>query len=202
MIAKTEDVRKAFSNQEGASNNIKNFASSAHIQVPSVSQVVFSSDEKYLIICARQGGGLAVYDVQALQQGNTNPTFQLATDNHGVRALVPNPAEENSHFLAVVLDDGKLMIANLKDQTWVQGGNGPVIKDGQVSTASWSVRGKQLTAGLADGSALQLKPDGQVASTIPRPPQLEGNCYGQCSYLGLLTFPRLNVSSVIFIMVG
>ena len=179
MVAKTDSVRQTFSSEGSAGGNVKPFSPQLNIQVPRVSQVGFSSDEKFLVICADEGGGLAVYNVQALQQGNTNPSFQMGTEGIGIRSLIPNPAEESGHIFALVLADGKLMMANLKDQSWQQGKTGLILRSGGVTGASWSVRGRQLTAGLEDGSAVQCKPDGTVAGTIPKPPQLqEKNVHG------------------------
>lgn len=183
VVAKTESVRQAFSGQAAAENNVKPFSPELQVQVPRVSQVAFSSDEKFLVICADEGGGLAMYEVQSLLQGNTTPAFQMGTEGIGIRALVPNPAEETAHIFALVLEDGKLMMANLKDRSWLQGNSGPVLRSAGVTCGSWSLRGKQLTAGLEDGTAVQLKPDGRVASTVPKPPQLKDpNSHGmQCS---------------------
>lgn len=123
-----------------------------------------------------------MYEVQSLSQGNTNSAYQMGTEGIGIRAMIPNPAAATAHFFALVLEDGKLMIANFKDRAWVQGSSGPVLRNGGVTCAAWSFKGKQLTAGLEDGTAVQMWPDarGEVA-TVPKPPQLnEANSHGMC----------------------
>ena len=159
-------------------NNIKAFTPQATISVPRVSQVAFSADENYLVICAESGGGLAVYDVQAMLQGNKDSAFQLATNGVAVRALAPNPAQESAHFFSIVLVNGQLLLANLKDRQLVNGPNGPILKEG-VSCVSWSARGKQLVAGLGNGTAFQMTPEGVGKAEIPRPPQLQGDQHGK-----------------------
>ena len=123
------------------------------------------------------GGGLAVYDVQSLSNGATEPTFQLATSGETLRSLVPNPMPERAEICTTVTDKGKLMIANLQERTLVNGLNGPVLWT-QVSCAAGSSKGKQLVAGLADGSIVQMTPDGQEKARIPKPPRL-GDYHGE-----------------------
>lgn len=178
VIATTDAVRQAYGADGPAENNIKAFTPQAAISVPRVSQVAFTADETYLVICAESGGGLAVYDVAAILQGNKEPSFQIGTNNTGVRALVPNPAIEFAQYLAIVLTDGSLVIADLKGKQLVNGQAGPKLKDG-VSCVSWSARGKQLVAGLGNGTAYQMTPDGVGKAEVPRPPQLEGDQHGE-----------------------
>lgn len=148
-----------------------------------ISQVAFSSDESVLVLSAEQGGGLAIYSVDELAQGNKQSTFELATNGISVRALVPNPAVEHAEQFAVVTVEGQLLIANMKERGFV--GNGQVLKEG-VSSVSWSNKGKQLVAGLGNGAATQITPDGQIKAEIPSPPNLEGDQHGILSLLSFL----------------
>ncbi|GAB7357284.1 hypothetical protein MBLNU459_g8253t1 [Dothideomycetes sp. NU459] len=174
VIATTESVRRAYHADVSAAANVKSFAPQATISIPRVNQLAFSSDESSLVIAAEQGGGLAVYDVQALQQGNQQSAFQMATNGTSVRALVPNPAPDASHLFAVLLADGKLMLADLKARQLVNGINGQVFREG-VSCVAWSAKGKQLVAGLEDGTAAQYDPQGNIKAQIPRLPQVSGD---------------------------
>ena len=174
VIGSTSAVRNAFTQDGPAENHFKPFAPQLTIQTPRISQLAFSSDESTLTLCADDGGGLAVYDVQKLKQGTTQPAFQLGTNSIGVRALMPNPDKENGHIMALVLTDGKLMLANLREKNFSNGANGPVLREG-VSCLSWSSKGKQLVAGQGDGTAVQMAPDGAIKAVIPRPPQLQGD---------------------------
>lgn len=171
ILASTEKVRNAY-RAEKPEDNLAPFTPDISLSVPQVSHVAFSSDESSLVITAQEGGGLAVYDVQALLQGKQESSFQLATNGISIRALAPNPAPENAHLFAVVLTDGKLMIADLKQGQLISTANGPVFREG-VRCVSWSVRGKQLVAGLEDGSAVQYDPQGNVKAQIPKPSQLD-----------------------------
>ncbi|CAD0022373.1 unnamed protein product [Aureobasidium pullulans] len=163
---------KAYWEVDTSANKIKDITPQLSLPVPQVSHVAFSADESSLAFAAQEGGGLAVYDVQALLQGNKESAFQISTNGISVRALEPNPSPENAHLFAVVLTDGKLMIADFKQRQLVNTSNGAVFREG-VRCVSWSVRGKQLVVGLEDGSAEQYDPQGNVKAQIPRPPQLE-----------------------------
>ena len=118
---------------------------------------------------------MAVYDVQAVLGGSTQPAFEISTNGQSIRALVPNPTQ--GELFAVVLANGSLLMANLSERSFVQGGNGQVLKD-TVSCVSWSSKGKQLVAGLANGTAYQMKPDGTRVEEIPKPPSVNEGSYG------------------------
>ena len=184
IIASTESVRHSFSS-DGPSP--KSFTPQLSIPVPRVSQVVFTADEQFLVISAQSGGGLAVYEVDNLLQGRKSESFQLATNGLAVRALVPNPAMETAEFLVAVTEKGQLMLANLKVRELVRTANGPVLKE-NVSCVSWSAKGKQLIAGLGDGTAHQMKPDGSNTAIIPRPPNLNGGIYGKLQFNNIAHF--------------
>ncbi|KAK6603125.1 nuclear pore complex subunit nup159 [Botrytis cinerea] len=150
VVARTASVEKAF---EGTgSGNFKSFQPELRIPMPMrVSQLAFSADDAYLILSAETGGGLAVYDVDALLNGSTQTAFEIPTNG-----------EEKGELLAVVTGDGNLMMANLKDRAFKPGPNGQVLRSG-VSCVSWSTKGKQLVAGLGDG---------EIKAEIPKPPGL------------------------------
>ncbi|KAL8763507.1 MAG: hypothetical protein Q9184_000719 [Pyrenodesmia sp. 2 TL-2023] len=173
VIAGTEAVRKAFSADNGSDGKVKSFTPQLTLELGMrISQVAFTADEKYLVLSAEQGGGLAVYEVQSLLQGNTQSAFEISTDNTSLRMLLPNPTSEKAELLAVVTVKGELMVANLTTRHFINGPQSVTLKDG-VSCVSWSTRGKQLIAGLSDGSCYQLTPEGEWKNTIPRPPDLK-----------------------------
>lgn len=180
VVASTEAVRKAFEATKDGESEIRPFTPQLKLPLPiRLSQLAFSADETYLILSAEQGGGLAVYDVSALQQGKTQPAFEIPTNGESLRALVPNPLPEKAELCAVVTNGGKLLMANLKERNFVSKGSSQILKE-QVSCVSWSTRGKQLVAGLGDGTLCQLTPEGDVKAEIPRPPELDSNYYGKC----------------------
>ncbi|KAI1744295.1 hypothetical protein F4680DRAFT_288961 [Xylaria scruposa] len=177
VVASTEAVRKAFEATKDGESEIRPFTPQLKLPLPiRLSQLAFSADETYLILSAEQGGGLAVYDVSALQQGKTQPAFEIPTNGESLRALVPNPLPEKAELCAVVTNGGKLLMANLKERNFVSKGSSQILKE-QVSCVSWSTRGKQLVAGLGDGTLCQLTPEGDVKAEIPRPPELDSNYY-------------------------
>ena len=143
-----------------------------------VSQVAFSADENFLVLSAESGGGLAVYDVQSLMQGATESAFQLTTNGTALRALLPNPTPEKAELFAAVFTNGQLLMANLRIREFISGPQGQVLKDG-VSCISWSARGKQLIAGLGNGTSYQMTPEGEGKAELPRPSSLVGDQHGE-----------------------
>ena len=179
MIAGTDSVRQAFSASGKTENNIIPFTPQLKLEIGTrISQVAFSADEEFLVISAENGGGLAVYEVPALMQGTSTPAFQLATNGTSLRALVQNPTPEKAELLAVITTNGELMMANLKTRDFLSTSNAQVMKGG-VSCVSWSTRGKQLVAGLGDGTCYQMTPEGEGKAEIPRPPDLQGEHHGK-----------------------
>lgn len=174
VVAKTETVRQAFTTGQDA-DGVKTFTPEAAISVPRVSHVAFSADESCLVIAAEEGGGLAVYDTNAIMQGKQEPAFQVATHGVSVRHLVPNPSQDFFNYFTIVLSDGKLVLADLKERKLVDSSSGSPVFRENVSCACWSKLGKQIVAGQADGSAVQIDPTGNVKAEIPRVPQLPGN---------------------------
>ena len=178
IIASTDSVRQAFAPSNTPGNNFKSFTPQLTINIGTrISQVAFSADEQYLVISAEAGGGLRVYDVQILMQGNTNPTFELSTNGTSLRALVPNPTADKADLFAVVTVKGELMMANLTTRQFLNSGQGLIMKDG-VSCICWSPRGKQLVAGLGNGTCSQITPEGEAKGELPRPPDLQGDQHG------------------------
>lgn len=172
VLASTEAVRKAFDSPKDGDSDIRAFQPQLKLPLPiRICQLAFTADETYLILAAEQGGGLAVYEVQALQQGATQPAFEIPTNGESLRALVPNPRPEKGELCAVVTNEGKLLMANMKERNFIPGPNGQILKD-QVSCVAWSNKGKQLVAGLGDGTILQMTPEGAIKAEIPRPPGL------------------------------
>ena len=179
VVARTDALRAYFTTKAAGDGDMLPREARLDIPMPyRLSQVAFSSDERYLVISAESGGGLAVYDVQALMQPNPQPTFQLPTNGNPIRALIPNPTPERAELFAIVGKNGDLMMANLQTRQFISGPTGPVLRQ-NVSCLSWSTRGKQLVAGLADGTAHQMTPEGEAKAELPRPPLLSGDAHGE-----------------------
>ncbi|KAL7805197.1 hypothetical protein V8C44DRAFT_361262 [Trichoderma aethiopicum] len=169
VIATTESIRKAFEAPKDGDSDIRAFEPQLKIPMSMrVSQLVFTSDENYLVLSAESGGGLAVYEVSSLLQGSSNSAFELSTNGEALRALVPNPTVPE--LCAIVTTGGNLHMANLQERKISN-----ALKT-QVSCISWSSKGKQLCAGLADGTIHQMTPEGEGKADIPKPPIVD-NCH-------------------------
>ncbi|KAL6868573.1 hypothetical protein J3F83DRAFT_737627, partial [Trichoderma novae-zelandiae] len=169
VIATTESIRKAFEAPKDGDSDIRAFEPQLKIPMSMrVSQLLFTSDENYLVLSAESGGGLAVYQVSSLLQGSTNSEFELSTNGEALRSLAPNPTAPE--LCAIVTNGGNLHMANLQERKISN-----ALKS-QVSCISWSAKGKQLCAGLADGSIHQMTPEGEGKADIPKPPNV-GNCH-------------------------
>lgn len=165
-------MRKAFEKPKDGDSDIREFEPQLKIPMPMrVSQLSFTADENYLILSAESGGGLAVYEVQSLLSGSTNSAFELSTNGETLRAMIPNPTPEKAELCAIVTNNGNLHMANLKERQISS-----VLKN-QVSCVSWSSKGKQLCAGLADGTIFQMTPEGEGKGEIPKPPSV-GDSHG------------------------
>ncbi|KAI0829998.1 hypothetical protein F5Y06DRAFT_282542, partial [Hypoxylon sp. FL0890] len=196
VLASTEAVRKAFDGPKDGDSDIRTFQPQLKLPLPiRICQLAFTADETYLILSAEQGGGLAVYEVQALQQGSTQAAFEIPTNGESLRALVPNPRPERGELCAVVTNEGKLLMANMKERNFIPGPNGQILKD-QVSCVAWSNMGKQLVAGLGDGTMLQMTPEGTIKAEIPRPPDLTPSYFvSSLVWLENLVFLSFHVSA-------
>ncbi|KAK0670729.1 putative nucleoporin [Cercophora samala] len=171
-IATTESVRKAFEAPKNGDSDIRPFTPQAKVPLGiRISQLAFTVDEQFLILSAESGGGLAVYNTDTLTKGGTQSAFEIPTNSESLRALVPNPSPDLSHLVAIVTDKGNLLMANLAEKKLVSGANGPVLRT-QVSCVSWSTKGKQLVAGVADGSIYQMTPEGVEKAHIPKSPSV------------------------------
>ncbi|KAL7909333.1 hypothetical protein GGI35DRAFT_479606 [Trichoderma velutinum] len=169
IIATTESIRKAFEAPKDGDSDIRAFEPQLKIPMPMrVSQLFFTADENYLVLSAESGGGLAVYQVQSLLQGSSNSAFELSTNGEALRSLVPNPTIPE--LCAIVTNGGNLHMANLQERKISN-----ALKS-QVSCISWSSKGKQLCAGLADGTIHQMTPEGEGKADIPKPPNVD-NCH-------------------------
>ena len=195
VVAATEEVRQAFSSP--AAVDVKPFSPRLVLPIGMrISQVAFSADGNFLVLSAESGGGLAVYEVQSLLQGNTRTAFEIATSGIALRALVPNPTPEKAELFAAVSANGELMVADLKARQFVTGAQGQILKTG-VSQVSWSNKGKQLIAGLGEGSLYQLTPEGEGKGEVSRPPGVEENHFGkEIHFISLTRLLTLLVSSI------
>lgn len=194
IIAGTTSIRHAFSTADLTDGNTIPFTPQLTLNIGTrVSQIAFSADENRLVMSAENGGGLAVYSVQALMEGKTQTEFELSTNGVSLRSMLANPTPEKAELFAVVTTNGELMIANLNNRQFLNSTQGQTLRHG-VSCISWSARGKQLVAGLGNGACVQMTPEGEVKAEIPRPGSVIGDQHGMPEYIN----PLYGSSNLVF----
>ncbi|CEO60586.1 hypothetical protein PMG11_05206 [Penicillium brasilianum] len=177
VVATTESIRKAIEAPTGEDKvKTKPFQPHATIPLPArPTHVAFTASDDALIIATENGSQITVFQTETLLQGNAQPALSVPTNGVSIRSLAPNP-DPTSTFVALVTTNGELLVADLKAGNLISGANGPILRNG-VSCVAWSNKGKQLVAGMADGTADQMTPDGTNKDQIPRPSDLEGECH-------------------------
>lgn len=182
-VASTESVRAAIS-ADGGKEKIKTkpFQPQAIISLPGrPTHIGFASGDSALVLVSENGAQLSVFETGSLLQPNAQPAISIPTNGATFRAIAPNPAQaEDSHssLVALVTVAGELLIADLKAGNLIAGPNGNILKT-DVSFVCWSNKGKQLVAGLSDGTGYQMTPDSTKKDIIPRPPDLADPCHGE-----------------------
>lgn len=156
--------------------------------------VAFNASDDALILATENGSQISVFQTTDLNNDNAQPALSVSTNGASIRALVPNP-DPTSNLVALVTANGELLVADLKAGNLVSGANGQVLRNG-VSCVAWSNKGKQLVAGLVDGTADQMTADGTKKDQVPRPTDLEGECHGKSRLVGW-SFENLVTDSVI-----
>jgi nucleoporin NUP159 len=133
------------------------------------------------VLATESGTHLSVFETGSLLQPNAQPAISIPTNGATFRTVAPNPAQaEDSHssLVALVTNAGELLMADLKAGNLVTGANGNILK-ADVSSVGWSNKGKQLVAGLVDGTGYVMTPDGVQKDLIPKPPDLTDPCHGK-----------------------
>ncbi|KAJ5983923.1 hypothetical protein N7481_006022 [Penicillium waksmanii] len=177
VVATTESIRKSIeASNEGEKVKTKSLKPLATIPLPSrPTHIAFNASDDALILATENGSQISVFQTTSLTQDNAQPALSVSTNGASIRALVPNP-DPTSNLVALVTVNGELLVADLKAGNLVSGANGPILRNG-VSCVAWSNKGKQLVAGLADGTGDQMTADGTKKAEIPRPADLEGECH-------------------------
>lgn len=175
VIGKTEEVR----NRIYSESKSEDIFDSQPLQVfphQRLTHVAFASNETCLVIAEQGSAEIVAYDVKGLLAGNQKFKITLST-NAPIRAVLPNPDPVQAHLFALLNTKGQVLLANLQGKAELQSGvNGPVLAENATCLA-WSTKGKQLIAGKANGTAVQLKPDGTIVANIPKPVALPEDCH-------------------------
>lgn len=167
-LSSTDKLRDAFrSSPPSVDETTRPFTAEIRIPQPRLSQVTFSSDESALVVSRANDGGILGFQVDHIVDGRLDPAVQISTNGQSLRALVPNPVPDSAELFAAITSNGELLLFNLRAGSMVSGSNGTVLTSG-ATCLSWSNRGKQLVAGMADGTAVQMKPDGTIVAQIPK----------------------------------
>ncbi|KAL4791003.1 hypothetical protein BDV19DRAFT_315605 [Aspergillus venezuelensis] len=180
-VATTENIRAAIC-ADGGKDKVKTkpFQPQATISLPGrPTHIAFASGDSALVLATENGSQLSVFETGSLLQPNAQPALSIPTNGATFRTIAPNPAqakESHSSLVALVTTNGELLIADLKAGNLLAGPNGNILKT-DVSSVCWSNKGKQLVAGLVDGTGYQMTPDGAQKDIIPRPPDLENGCH-------------------------
>ncbi|CBF86150.1 hypothetical protein AN2086.2 [Aspergillus nidulans FGSC A4] len=180
-VASTESVRAAISaDDEKEKVKTKPFQPQATISLPGrPTHIAFASGDSALVLATESGTHLSVFETGSLLQPNAQPAISIPTNGATFRTVAPNPAQaEDSHssLVALVTNAGELLMADLKAGNLVTGANGNILK-ADVSSVGWSNKGKQLVAGLVDGTGYVMTPDGVQKDLIPKPPDLTDPCH-------------------------
>ncbi|KAH4187707.1 hypothetical protein HBI25_098250 [Parastagonospora nodorum] len=170
IVTTTEKIRKCFNKKAGEWDVIADFEADVSIPLNDpLRHVVFSTGGEFLVISAEAKGALAVFDAQELAKGNKQPERQIQTEGVAVRTLAANPNETTGHYMAVVLDTGKLWLVDIERDKTNQ------LKDSGTACVTWSTKGRAVAAGLQDGTVEIYMSDGTLKGTIPRPPEVDDN---------------------------
>ncbi|KAJ5287388.1 hypothetical protein N7478_003074 [Penicillium angulare] len=177
VVASSDSIRKAIQASTGEEKlKTKPFQPQNTIPLPArPTHVAFTANDDALILASENSSQISVFQTTDLAQANAQPAISIQTNGATIRTLSTNP-DPTSTLVALVTVNGELLIADLKAGNLVSGANGPILRNG-VSSVAWSNKGKQLVAGMADGTADQMTPDGTNKSLIPRPTDLEGDCH-------------------------
>ncbi|RMZ80890.1 hypothetical protein DV737_g2735, partial [Chaetothyriales sp. CBS 132003] len=155
VLASTDRVRTALQSADDKKlHKIRAFEANMTIDKPGLGHVVFSSTDDVLVVSSQDNGGLEAFQLSSLLDGNTQPKLTLSTHGAPLRALVPNPSLEKAGLVAAVTSNGDLLLADLAQGALIPSDRSstPAHLSG-VSCVSWSNKGSQLVAGLANGTA-------------------------------------------------
>ncbi|KAJ3179182.1 hypothetical protein HDU87_003141 [Geranomyces variabilis] len=178
-FALLKDVRSAL--REATKGTIVPFPNSQLVSIPNdpVVHLKLSADQLVIVACTASGA-LYLYGVDGAGSG-APPTLlkQLKLDGP-VLDIQPNP-EFMPQSAAVLSMEGRVQIVGFSE-------NIAALPLTDVTTMSWSKKGKQLACGLKDGSIVQVTPEGVEKRRIPPPPSLNNQPVSHLSWIETPTF--------------
>ncbi|KAG5436915.1 hypothetical protein PCANB_001325 [Pneumocystis canis] len=138
-----------------------------HIQEKIVN-VSFSADEQYLIVTTEESK-IMFYNTQILLQRNNYLQPEFVFQIEDVKDVLPNPVDSN--VTAVLTFFGNLYIINSSQRSISE----PLVNN--VTSISWSQKGKQIVCGTSDGKLAQYTPDGLLKAVIDKSRSLSDAYY-------------------------
>ncbi|GAA5902104.1 uncharacterized protein JCM6883_001299 [Sporobolomyces salmoneus] len=140
------------------------------LQVPTeqtIDHIKFAMGDK-LVVCGFRDGSLGVWRLKSLVEKNTTPLRTIPPSSPSpLLQVLPNPAP-SSPLLCVLSSSTPPVIYNLETSSIHS--NFPSTL--QATTASWSVKGKQLVLGTKSGKILQFTPEGDLKAELSVPQSL------------------------------
>ncbi|KAG4304226.1 hypothetical protein PORY_002407 [Pneumocystis oryctolagi] len=141
--------------------------STIHLQ-KGILNISFSSDEQYLIV-ATEEDEIMFYSTQKLFQKNDYLQPDIVFRIENIKDILPNPMDSN--VIAVLTLSGNLHMINFSQKNI----SGPLVND--VTSCSWSQKGKQIVCGISQGKLAQYTPDGSLKAVIKKPKSLNDAYY-------------------------
>ena len=133
--------------------------------------VMFGNSDS-LLLAATSHGLILIWETMSLRSSPPAPRT-VAPPRHDasrVHMIAPNPGDKSS-LCAVVygmdllsLENGSAHMLDLLKGEWVN-----ILPAHNVTSVSWSARGKQLVLGVKTGEIIQFTPEGDVKAVLPPP---------------------------------
>lgn len=176
VVGQTKTIRDKIWEKLDGGDAVRDYEPLLAIPHSRIAHVAFSCDETCLVLAEESSNGCVVYGTPELAAKRTNIALRVGT-NAPLRAIVPNPDPVQASLFALLTTNGDLFLTDLsKGGDLQQGVNGQSLAS-NASCVCWSNRGKQLLVGQADGTILQIKPDGSLVAAVPKPHAVPTNCH-------------------------
>ncbi|KTW26482.1 hypothetical protein T552_02963 [Pneumocystis carinii B80] len=128
----------------------------------------FCADEEYLIVVTEENEIMFYCTQKLFQKDNSlKPEFIFQVEN--IKDVLPNPI--NSNMIAVLTFFGNLHLINFSQRSISE----PLVNN--VTSFSWSQKGKQIVCGTSEGKLAQYTPDGSLKAVINKPKSLNDAYY-------------------------
>ncbi|CAO1622512.1 unnamed protein product [Sympodiomycopsis kandeliae] len=119
------------------------------------------------VVAGLSNGSLAVWNLADIKAGKVDPVKVISISQEPQTILLPNP----SAYPDLIFTLTSSSTASLTDLT--SSSSRTITADlsgAKITSACWSVKGKQLALGLSDGQIVQVSPDDfSIKATLPKP---------------------------------